>query len=118
MFEDAYSSIATSIGGLVTTAGGGILLAQAQNPDPSGIGSGTLVGGAGLVLAFTGILKGFWDDRKDQRQTDLAKYRIKHETASSKAIKRTYEWIERARKINPDLPATPELPSELDDSDS
>jgi hypothetical protein len=89
-------------GGVVAIVGG--LLGQIDN-----VGTGTLIGGAGLVAAFTALVKGFWDDRRDARQTDLEKLRIDRSIGNRRAIRTIHQWIVDAHRTTPTLPVAPDL---------
>lgn len=108
---DTFPQIAVVVGGFLNVAAGGIVLAQAQPQAPDTIGSGALMGGAGLILALTGFLKGFWDDRKDSRQVDLEKYRLAR-SVDTQAIESLYDWAQAVTRTNPKLPAAPRFPAD------
>lgn len=97
------TSAVVFIGGATAFVGGTI--AQIDN-----VGTGTLIGGAGLVAAFTALVKGFWDDRKDARQTDLEKLRIDRSISNRRAVRSIHLWIISAHRTTPTLPSPPDLP--------
>ena len=89
-------------GGMVAFVGG--LVGQTDS-----VATGTLIGGAGLAAALTALAKGFWDDRKDSRQTELERLRIERTVGNRRAIRQLHAWVVEARRTNPSLPPAPDL---------
>ncbi len=99
-------------GGLLAT--GAAVVAQASSPDNS-VGTGSfLLGGAGLIAAFSAFTKDYWTDRQKQREHEVAVLRIKHRVSRAHgSFNELYNWARAAHAALPTLPPVPEL--RLDD---
>jgi ABC-type phosphate transport system substrate-binding protein len=108
------SGVVAGVSGLL--GAGATVIAQAA---PSGgqlgdiatsLGTGSvLVGGSGVLIAISTLLKPYWEDRQKNREFEERKLKISTSLRRNNVITRNmYDWIVQARKQNPSLPPPPE----------
>jgi hypothetical protein len=95
---------------------GATVVAQAAPPGgqlegiATSLGTGSvLVGGSGVIIAVSTLLKPYWEDRQKNREFEERKLKISMSLRRNNMITRNmYDWIVRAKKQNPSLPEAPE----------
>jgi hypothetical protein len=108
------SGVVAGVSGLM--GAGATVLAQAAPPGgqlgdiATSLGTGSvLVGGSGIIIAVSTLLKPYWEDKQKQRDSEERKLRITMSLRRNNMITRNmYDWIVTAKKQHPSLPAPPE----------
>lgn len=108
------SGVVAGVSGLLGL--GATVVAQAAPPGgqlndiATSLGTGSvLVGGSGIIIAVSTILKPYWEDRQKNREFEERKLKISMSLRRNNMITRSmYDWIVQAKKQNPSLPAAPE----------
>jgi hypothetical protein len=104
---------------------GAHLFAQATAPSgqleglATSIGTGSvLVGGSGILIAISTLLKPYWDDRQKQRDFEERKLRITTSLQRNNWLtKEMYDVLVKAHKCVPNFPEPPDWIALQDVSD-
>lgn len=108
------SGVVAGVSGLLGL--GATVIAQAAPPGgqlgeiATSLGTGSvLVGGSGILIAISTLLKPYWEDRQKNREFEERKLRISMSLRRNNLITRNmYDWIVQAKKQNPSLPQAPD----------